>query len=341
MRAFVIDGPMSGSVREVPEPTATGNGVVIDVETVGLCGTDVELFAGTMPYFRQGVLTYPVRPGHEWVGTVREVGDRVTSVEPGDRVTGDTFVGCGACELCRTGRHHLCVTHDEIGVRDGLPGALAERVAVPEVAVHRIPPDMSSATGAFIEPASCALRGVRAARGRAGAPVLVWGTGTLGLLAAQFARTLGASVCVAGIVPEQLQLAHRLGFDDVSLPDDLGQRLFDGVIEAAGTPTVPNRALEHVRPGGVLALLGVAPKPGQLNANRLVLNDITAVGVLGGSTCIDDAIDLLRGDDIDVGPMIAATVGLGQVADVLRRGCRVEGMGAPKVHVVPIRRQPV
>lgn len=337
MRAFVIDGPMSGTVREVPEPTASGDGVVIEVGTVGLCGTDVELFAGTMPYFSRGVLTYPVRPGHEWAGTVLEVGDRVTSVRPGDRVTGDTFVGCGACELCRAGRHHLCAAHEEIGVRDGLPGALAERIAVPEVALHRIPSGMSSATGAFTEPGSCALRGVRAARARAGAEVLVWGTGTLGLLAAQFARASGASVCVAGIVPGQLELAERLGFDDVSLPDELGHRCFDSVIEATGSGTVPERALRHVCPGGVLALLGVAPKPGALDANWLVLNDITAVGVLGGSQCIDDTIDLLRGDEVDVGPMIAVTVGLAEVADMLRHGCKISGTSAPKVHVVPAR----
>ncbi|GAA1562249.1 alcohol dehydrogenase catalytic domain-containing protein [Kribbella hippodromi] len=326
---------MSGSVRDVPEPKATGSRVVVDVETVGLCGTDVELFAGTMPYFRQGLLTYPVRPGHEWAGTVREIGPEVTSVQPGDRVTADTFVGCGACELCRTRRHHLCAVHDEIGVRDGLPGALAERIAVPEVAVHKLPPSMSAAVGAFIEPGSCALRGVRAARVGDGAAVLVWGTGTLGLLAAQFARALGASVCVAGVVAGQLELAKRLGFEDVVRADDLGGRQFDSAIDATGAPTVPEQALHHISPGGVLALLGVAPEPGVLEVNRLVLNDITAVGVLGGSACIDDAIALLQSDGVDVYPMIATTVGLERVAGILRNGGKVPGTSAPKVQVAP------
>ncbi|MDX2974058.1 alcohol dehydrogenase catalytic domain-containing protein [Kribbella solani] len=335
MRAFVIDGPRSGSVRDVPEPKATGSRVVVDVETVGLCGTDVELFAGTMPYFRQGLLTYPVRPGHEWAGTVREIGPEVTSVQPGDRVTGDTFVGCGTCELCRTGRHHLCPVHDEIGVRDGLPGALAERIAVPEIAVHKLPPSMSAAVGAFIEPGSCALRGVRAARVRDGAAVLVWGTGTLGLLAAQFARALGASVCVAGVVAEQLDLARRLGFDDVVRPEDLGGRQFVSVIDATGSTTVPGQAMNHIAPGGVLALLGVAPEPGVLDVNRLVLNDISAIGVLGGSACIDDAITLLQSNGVDVHPMIAGTVALDQVAEILCNGGKVAGTCAPKVQVAP------
>lgn len=335
MRAFVIDGPRSGRVRDVPEPKATGAEVVIDVETVGLCGTDVELFAGTMPYFRQGVATYPLRPGHEWAGTVVEIGPDVIAVNPGDRVTGDTFVGCGACDRCDAGRHHLCEQHLEIGVRDGRPGALAERVVIPEVALHKIPPQMTAAAAALVEPGACALRAVEAAGIRDGVPTLVWGTGTLGLLAAQFARAQGAQVCVLGVIPGQRDLATRLGFTDVVAPDELGARHFDAVIEATGAPSVPQEALSHVTPGGRLALLGVTTELAALDAGKIVLDDITVIGVLGGSACIDKAIDLLAGSNVDVEPMIAATVGLDDVAALLQAGCRLEGNFAPKIHVQP------
>ncbi|WP_166355578.1 zinc-dependent alcohol dehydrogenase [Phytoactinopolyspora limicola] len=335
MRAFVIEGPSSGSIREVPEPEPGPRDVVVDVEVVGLCGTDVELFEGTMPYFRQGLAAYPLRPGHEWAGTVRAVGSDVTSVGPGDRVTADTFIGCGVCRLCGSGRHYLCADHVEIGVRGGRPGALAELICVPEVAVHRLPAQMSAVAGAFVEPAGCALRAVRAGGVEPDMRTLVLGTGTLGLLAAQFARALGASVCVAGKEPEQIELAWQLGFDDVTRPHLLSGAGFDAVIEATGAPEVPAQAAGWLAPGGRLVLLGVMPEPAPVDVGALVVNDAAVIGVLGGSACLGEAIDLLAAGKVQVEPLVAATVGLNDVGGVLERGGRVAGAGAPKVHVRP------
>ena len=107
MKALVLTGPRAAEVREVRAPVATAGQVVVEVERVGLCGTDVELFTGEMSYLHTGVASYPLRPGHEWCGVVAEVGPGVDPAWVGRRVAGDTMIGCGRCPRCRAGRHHV------------------------------------------------------------------------------------------------------------------------------------------------------------------------------------------------------------------------------------------
>jgi len=137
MRAFVVTGPGSAEVREVPDLTPPEGEVVVDVERVGLCGTDVEFFTGHMAYLADGNAWYPMRLGHEWCGVVSALGPGVDLGWLGRRVTGDTMLGCGRCRLCASGRQHVCASRQEIGIRQGRPGALAERLAVPRAGPAR------------------------------------------------------------------------------------------------------------------------------------------------------------------------------------------------------------
>src|SRR5688572_21775596 len=113
MRAFVVNAPGEGAVIEVEPPMAAPGQVVVDVERVGVCGTDVEFFTGEMEYLRERRATYPIRLGHEWCGTVSAVGDGVDPGWSGRRVTGDTMLGCGHCYRCRSGRQHVCADRYE------------------------------------------------------------------------------------------------------------------------------------------------------------------------------------------------------------------------------------
>ena len=112
-------------------PVAAPGQVVVDVERVGVCGTDVEFFTGEMAYLQQGFAEFPMRIGHEWCGTVAAVGDGVDPSWIGRRTTGDTMLGCGHCRRCLSGLQHVCEDRFEIGIRGGFPGALAEQLAVP------------------------------------------------------------------------------------------------------------------------------------------------------------------------------------------------------------------
>ncbi|MGO3502492.1 MAG: alcohol dehydrogenase catalytic domain-containing protein, partial [Brachybacterium tyrofermentans] len=117
MRAFVITAPGEGSVQEVEAPRAEPGEVVVDVERVGICGTDLEFHTGHMAYLRSGHARYPMRIGHEWMGTVSAVGDGVDPGWIGRRVMGDTMLGCGHCRRCLRGNQHVCEERQEVGIR--------------------------------------------------------------------------------------------------------------------------------------------------------------------------------------------------------------------------------
>src|SRR5215210_1945454 len=163
MRAFVLTGPGRSSVQEVPRPVAEAGEVFVDVERVGVCGTDVEFATGEMAYLHQGFAAYPMRLGHEWAGTVAEVGEGVDPSWVGRRVTGDTMLGDGGCRRCRRGAQHVCAQRQEVGIRGGRPGALAEQLAVPAASLHALPGPVDAVLGALVEPGGNALRAAQAA----------------------------------------------------------------------------------------------------------------------------------------------------------------------------------
>ncbi|MGH2908706.1 MAG: alcohol dehydrogenase catalytic domain-containing protein, partial [Solirubrobacteraceae bacterium] len=141
MRAFVLTGPGEFSVQEVPAPRTAAGEVVVTVERAGVCGTDVELFSSEMPYLHEGHARYPLRPGHEWAGTVSAVGEGVQESWLGRRVMGDTMLGCGVCRRCRRGHQHTCEIRQEVGIRGVRHGALAEALSGPASTLRELPGD--------------------------------------------------------------------------------------------------------------------------------------------------------------------------------------------------------
>ena len=283
MRAFVVTAPREYEVQEVAPPSAAAGQVVVDVERVGVCGTDVEFFTGEMPYLHDGHAEFPMRLGHEWCGVVVEVGDGVDDRWLGRRVTGDTMLGCGACRRCRRGHQHVCEFRLEVGVRGGFPGALAEQLAVPVTALHQLPDPVDDVLGALVEPGGNALRSVRGAGLSPGDRLLVLGPGTIGLLVALFAQAQGAEVHLMGRSMRSLEYARTLGFEGVWGAEDIPELPFDAVIDASNAPALPARALDLVEPGKRVVYVGLAGSPSLVDARSLVLKDVTAVGILSAS----------------------------------------------------------
>jgi len=337
VRAFVLAGPGLASVTQVPAPAAASGQVVVDVERVGVCGTDVEFFTGEMAYLHDGHAAYPMRLGHEWCGTISSVGYGVDEAWLGKRVTADTMLGCGHCRRCRSGRQHVCADRYEIGIRGGWPGALAEQLVVPATALHALPASVDVVAGALVEPGGNALRAVEAASLEPGARVLIWGPGSIGLLAAAFAAARGAEVHLVGADPGSLAFASTLGYEHTWSADGLPPGTFDAVIDATYGAEVPRAALELVEPGRRVVLIGLAGEQATIDTRTLVLKDVTAVGILSASPGLRGAIDHYASGRVDPAPLVAATVGLERVADVLA-GWRPPGAGAgPKIHVDPRR----
>ena len=335
MRAYALTGPGEGSVQEVPAPVATPGEVVVDVERVGLCGTDVEFFTGEMAYLHSGHASYPIRLGHEWAGTVTAIGAGVDPAWLSRRVMGDTMLGDGTCRRCRRGNQHVCEHRQEVGVRGDRPGALAEQLAVPVSSLHALPNAVDAALGALVEPGGNSLRAAAAAALEPGDRALVLGPGTIGLLTAMFARTKGAEVHLIGRSEESLGFARTLGFGDVWTEDNLPDLPFDAVIDASNAVHLPALALDVVEPAGRVVYIGLAGRPSLIDTRRLALKDVTAVGILSASPGLDDTITAYARGAVNPRPLIAATVGLHQVSAVLD-GQRPPGAGpGPKIHVDP------
>ncbi|MER6799773.1 zinc-binding dehydrogenase, partial [Amycolatopsis mediterranei] len=251
----------------------------------------------------------------------------------GRRVMGDTMLGDRTCRRCRRGHQHTCERRQEVGIRGGRAGALAERLAVPAWSLHALPDTVDAALGALVEPGANAVRAARAAGAGPGDRALVLGPGTIGLLTAMFLRAAGAEVHVLGLGSPDF--ARGLGFADTWTRETLPDLPFDAVVDATGAAASPALAVELVEPAGRVVYIGLSGQPSRLDTRALVLKDVTAVGVLSGSPGLAETIAAYASGAVDPRPLVAATVGLGEVGAVLA-GERIGGAG-PKVHIDPRR----
>jgi 2-desacetyl-2-hydroxyethyl bacteriochlorophyllide A dehydrogenase len=332
MRALIIDSPRSASVQLVPVPVPGPGQVVVDVQRVGICGTDVELFTRELAYFDQGKSFFPLCPGHEWCGTVSAVGTGVDEAWAGQRVTGDTMLGCGRCARCASGRHHVCADRSEIGI-SGWPGALAEKLLVPAGCLYRLPAEVDDAAGALVEPGGNALRAVTAAHAEPGSTVLVWGPGSIGLLAAAFARAAGAQVDVVGLDSGREELAKSFGVSRYWTTANPPSGTYDAVIDCSGDEPVPGLAPRFVEPAGRIVFIGLSSKPSLVDSRDIVLNDITAAGILGASAGLASAIEHYADGRVDPRPLAQVVVGLERAAGAL--GGQLDTGAGTKIHVDP------
>lgn len=337
MRALVVTAPRQAAVLEVEDPVASPGELLVEVERVGICGTDVELYTGEMAYHDQGVTHFPLQLGHEWTGRVVAVGSAEDESWLGRRVTGDTMLGCGHCDYCLSGHHHVCPDRFEVGIRDGWPGALAERVLIPTRYAYAIPESVSLAAAALVEPGGNSLRAARAAAIEPGHRVLVLGSGTIGLLAALFARAEGAEVHIAGVREGSLELARSLGVHSTLRLDEIGDREneYDSVIEATSVETMPSLAVRLAKPAGRVVYIGLSSTPSLVDSRHIALKDITAVGILSASPGLAGAIQSFAAGAVTPDALVSEVIPLEDVPSRLegRRGATA-GPG-PKVHVDP------
>ena len=263
MKAAVLYDVGDLKIKQVDEPKIGPNEVLIKVKTCGICGTDVSMYRGRY------LPVKPIIPGHEFAGEVVEVGEKVTRIKPGDSVVVDVNVSCGVCYYCKRQQKLMCPDLYQIGIH--ADGAFAEYVKVPEQNVLRIPPGVTYEHAAFTEPLACAMRTVDRAQIVTGDVVAVIGDGPIGLSVTQVVRLSGASqVIVCGHHEYRLEKAEEVGADITinTKKEDAVSRVLsltegrgaDVVVEAVGKAETYKWALQMVRRGGNVAVMGV-PAP--------------------------------------------------------------------------------
>lgn len=302
MKAVVIDRPHDVAYRDVETPVCGPDDVLVRSHKAGVCRTDLEVLDGALDL---RWVRYPCIPGHEWSGSIADVGERVTDLQPGDRVVCEGIIPCHRCRPCKAGRTHLCTNYDALGFTRG--GGYGELVVAPRHVVHRLPDRVSFDAAVLIEPGSVVLRGLERARLAPGESVGVVGIGTLGSLALTLARLHSPRELVAfGIRPEELELARALGADRAVDVADAGGD-FDVVIETAGAAPAVELATRLAREGGRIVQLGLAGvgKVLDLPADRLPLRDLELIGSIGYTTAVwARMVELVTARLVDLAPIV-------------------------------------
>ncbi len=316
MRAIVIETPGIFAVQNLPDPAPGPGEVVVRVDAVGICGTDVHIANGEFP-----PTPYPIVPGHEFAGSVVALGTGVDGMRIDDAVAVDPSLFCGACHYCAIGRGNLCERWGAIG--DTVDGAMAEYVAVPAANCYRLPETLSTAHGALVEPLSCAVHAFDVLPHRLGAHYLLYGAGTMGLLMLQLARIAGAaSVAVVDINTARLGVALELGADATATTADEFDRPagWEVVIDCTGAIAAIEDGLGRVRRGGVFQQFGVAPgaATASISPFRIYNDEITIVGSMAVLHSFGRAVELMSKGVIAADTMITHSFGLAEFTDALQ-----------------------
>ena len=343
MKALLLSEYEKLDVVDMPTPAVAPDEVLIRVAACGICGSDVHGYDGA-----SGRRIPPVVMGHEAAGTITAIGAAVRDYKPGDRVTFDSTVYCGRCEFCGRGEVNLCDNRQVLGVSCGdyrRNGAFAEFVAVPERILYRLPDNFPMEQAALLEAVSVALHGVRVTELKGGEHVLVIGAGMIGLLTAQAAREAGcATVLIADIDEDRLAMAREVGIPDtLALTGDAliaevlrrtDNRGVDVVLEAVGRAETVTAAIDCVRKGGNVTLIGNIQPSVPLPLQRVVTREVRLQGSCSSAGEYNDAIAKLASGAIKVEPLISAVSSLEDASNWFKR-LHSREPGLVKVVVTP------
>lgn len=255
MKAALFTGKNQVQFTDLPDPKAGPGQVVVDVKASGICHTDYEVLKDNY-----GTGAFPVVPGHEYAGTIVDVGAGVSDFSIRDRVAVDPNFECGTCRACKRGWAHLCESLGAYGVT--VHGGFAELSLIDATNVHPIG-DMSFLQAALAEPMGCVLNGLDAVHGPWMEEALIFGAGPMGLLMGLALKSEGvANVTFCDISDERLELASTFGFDAIaSASDALGtwHHRADLVVEATGVPSVASNLTNYITNGGRGLFFGICP----------------------------------------------------------------------------------
>ncbi|MFJ7513027.1 zinc-binding dehydrogenase [Peribacillus simplex] len=294
-----LKNPNDLQLREIDSVGVPPDGhVKIKLIYGGICGSDLRVFQGSLPH-----ASYPLRPGHELVGTIIEVG-KDAPFNIGTRVVVFPNSFCGECDLCKKGKTNICRQKRSIGVN--IDGGFAEEIIISSKYVLPIPKDMPDERAVLIEPFAVVVHALEKATITKGTAVAIVGSGNEGMLAAVLGLYLGARITAIDINPVKREMVKKLGDIRAIHPEEVGDETFDIVIEAAGAQKAVEQAVHLVRPGGELILIGMTPKA-LLPIMHIVRNEITLYGsmIYSFPTGFEHSIKYLSDKNLNVDPIIS------------------------------------
>jgi L-iditol 2-dehydrogenase len=268
---------------DIPKPDVKANEVLIKVEVVGICGSDIQVYHGLHKY-----MSFPVVQGHEGSGIIEAVGAEVTKFKVGDKVTVQPQIFCGECQPCLTGNENVCQNLSVYGIHTD--GMAQDYIAMPEKVVVKLDEGMSYETGAFVEPVSVAVGAIRRCGEVKDQNLVVLGAGPIGNLVAQVAKADGADVLITDINDKKLSLAKKCGIPHAVntmnrdlkevIGETFGKRGADIIVDcAAVTPSILS-AINAARPASKIVIVGNFKKPVEIELPLIQRQSIDIIGVM-------------------------------------------------------------
>ena len=325
MKAAFLTGIRRLQIFDIPEPElTTPHDVLLRIDTVGVCGSDVHYY--TMARIGTQVVRFPERVGHECAGTIVEVGGEATGLRVGQRVAVDPLVACGQCDQCQLGRRHTCRRQRFLGNPGEAPGALAEVLMMPAESCYPVPDHMTQVQAALVEPFSIALHAQRLACIQPGAKIAVLGAGPIGSCVLLACRAAGAGATyVTDLVDERLEVARRCcatwtgnsRMADVVAAINQRQPLgLDCVFECAGEQQTLDQAVEVLKPGGQLLIVGI-PELDRVSfsIHTLRRKEIQIRNVRRQNHCTAPAVEMISCGAVNVDPLVTHHFSIAQTKE--------------------------
>ena len=314
MKAMQLTGVRQMRMNEVPMPEIRNpKEVLIRMKTVGVCGSDVH-------YYVEGkigsqVVEYPFTVGHEGAGVVEKVGKGVSKVKPGDRIAVEPAMSCWKCDQCLAGRPHTCRKLRFLGCPRQAEGCLSEFIVMPEECCFKIPEEMTFLEAALSEPLAIGVYAVKQSIPMKGARIGILGSGPIGLSVLMPSIQQGAEKAyVTDKVDGRLKLATELGASWTGNPlkDDIAGEikkkeplLLDAVFECCGQQEALDQAMDIVKPGGKIMIIGIPPsmEKWSFQVDKARRNEICIQNVRRQNHCVQPALDMIEKKLFDIGKM--------------------------------------
>lgn len=276
----ILVTPGTMRIQEAPVPVPKEDEILLKVEYVGICGSDIHGFESG-PFIPPSDPNQKIGLGHECAGTIAAVGAKVKKFKVGDRVNIEPGVPCGKCRFCLSGHYNICPDVDFLATQPNYRGALTNYITHPEAFTYKLPDNMSTMEGALVEPAAVGVHAAMEAGVKPGQKVVILGAGCIGLMTLQACRSMGATeIIVVDVMEKRLNMAKQLGAaytvngkeeDTVARTHELfGVWGADIVFETAGNPVTARQTTQLVARGGQVMIVGTVP--GDTPINFLSIN---------------------------------------------------------------------
>ncbi len=320
MQALRINAPFAAKLISVSPPARSSGQALLRICAAGVCGSDLQIYRGTHPF-----VIYPRVIGHELAAQIIEIDRNHRHLQVGDHVVVEPYLNCGRCHMCAAGRYNACLNIRVMGIHHD--GGMTEQILAPIDKLHKPPRPIPDEQLALVETLGIGAQAVKRAQVGGRDFVAVLGAGAIGIGAMLMAKCAGARTAIIDLDQTRLRRAAQMGVDvalDASEPDtaDRLREAADGlgphvVVEAAGVPETVGDAIQYVRPGGRIAVIGISNKPMGFSHAPLVAKELDVFGSRNSADQFDEVLAAVGDGRINLTPMITHRVELSELPELL------------------------